>query len=173
LFAGIFIIADAPYKVGDFIVLEGDLRGRVTSIGIRSTRILTLDDVEITVPNAIIGNSMLINEVGGPAPKQRLKISVQAAYGSDVDEVEKALLSAADNEPLVCESPKPTVRFRSFGDSGLDFWLLVWVDDAARREELAHILNKKVYRAFAEHGIQIPFPQRDVHIKEAPSRSAK
>jgi small-conductance mechanosensitive channel len=173
LFAGIFIIADAPYKVGDFIVLENDLRGRVTSIGIRSTRILTLDDVEITIPNAIIGNSTLINEVGGPTPKQRVKIAVQAAYGTDIEAVETALLSTTEGEPLVCETPDPKVRFRSFGDSGLDFWLLVWIDDAARREELVHILNKKVYRAFAEAGIGIPFPQRDVHLKEAPPRSGQ
>lgn len=170
LFAGIFIIADAPYKVGDFIVLENGLRGRVTSIGIRSTRILTLDDVEITIPNAIIGNGMLINEVGGPAPKQRVKISVQAAYGSDIDLVEKTLLSATEGVDLLSGHPTPKVRFTAFGDSGLDFQLLVWLDDAARREELVSMLNARVYRAFAAAGIEIPFPQRDVHIKEAPPR---
>ena len=170
LFAGLFIVADAPYKVGDFIVLENQLRGRVTSIGIRSTRILTLDDLEITVPNQIISNGMLINEMGGPAPRQRVKIAVQAAYGSDLDAVEKALLSAAEGVELVSDNPKPRIRFTSFGDSGLNFQLLVWLDEASRREELVSILNTRVYRAFAAAGIEIPFPQRDLHIKEAPPR---
>lgn len=173
LFAGIFIVADAPYKVGDFIVLEGELRGgpirgRVTSIGIRSTRVLTQDDVEVTVPNAIIGNSKIINEVGGPTPTQRVAVDVQAAYGSDIDRVEAALLEAAEGVELVSAEPKPRVRFRSFGDSGLDFRLLVWLDEAARREELVHILNTRIYKGFAAAGISIPFPQRDVWIKEAP-----
>ena len=66
LFAGVFILADAPYKIGDFIVLDGGERGRVTKIGIRTTRILTRDDVEITIPNATIANSKIINESGGP-----------------------------------------------------------------------------------------------------------
>ena len=81
LFSGIFIVADAPYKVGDYIVLDGGLRGRVTSIGIRSTRILTLDDIEITIPNAVIGSSKIINEAGGPQVHQRLGVTVDEFMG--------------------------------------------------------------------------------------------
>ena len=87
LFAGVFILADAPYKLGDFIILDSGERGAVTHIGIRSTRILTRDDVEITVPNSIMGNVKIINESGGPYEKYRIRIKVGVAYGSDIDRV--------------------------------------------------------------------------------------
>ncbi len=166
LFSGIFIVADAPYKVGDFIVLDAGLRGRVTKIGMRSTRILTLDDVEITVPNAVIGNSKIVNETGGPHPKQRVAVSVSAAYGSDIDQVIEVLLSCADGVANLAETPKPKVQFRTFGGSGLDFQLLVWVMDAARRDHTVSELNCKVYKAFAAAGIEIPYSKHDVYIKE-------
>ena len=89
LFAGIFIVADAPYKVGDFVVLDNTTRGQVLEIGMRSTRLLTRDDVEITVPNAVIANSQIVNQTGGPREKMRVRVKVEAAYGSDVDQVEK------------------------------------------------------------------------------------
>ena len=92
LFAGIFILTDAPYKIGDFVVLEGNLRGMVTQIGIRSTRILTRDDVEVTIPNSIMGNSKVVNESGGPHLKYRIRVKVGVAYGSDIDLVQNALL---------------------------------------------------------------------------------
>jgi len=85
LFAGVSIVADAPYKTGDYIILESGERGMVSHIGLRSTRILTRDDVEITVPNGIIGNSKIINEAGGPSAKHRIRIAVGVAYGSDID----------------------------------------------------------------------------------------
>jgi small-conductance mechanosensitive channel len=168
LFAGIFIVADAPYKVGDFIVLDGGLRGCVTRIGFRSTRILTLDDVEITVPNAVIGNSKIVNEAGGPYIKQRVAIQVSAAYGSDVDQVREVLLSVTDGTPGVSEHPTPDTRFRSFGASGLDFELLVWVEDPARRDRVVCDLNTRVYKAFARAGIEIPYSKHDVYIKQMP-----
>ena len=166
LFSGIFIVADAPYKIGDFIVLDGSLRGRVTKIGMRSTRILTLDDVEITVPNAVIGNSKIVNETGGPDPKQRLAVDVQAAYGSDVDKVTEVMLGCADGVSNLAETPKPQVLFCGFGASGLDFRLYVWVLDAARREHTLSELNYKIYKAFAVAGIEIPYSKHDVYIKE-------
>ena len=168
LFAGIFIVADAPYKVGDYIVLEPAIRGRVTSIGIRSTRILTLDDTEITVPNSIMGNSMIVNEVGGPAPKQRTTISVSVAYGSDIDVVHQVLLGCTEGVELICSNPKPLTRFMSFGDSGLNFNLHVWIARPEKRDELTSLLNEAVYKAFAKHEIEIPFPQQDVHIRDVP-----
>ncbi len=87
LFAGIFIVADSPYKVGDFIVLDNTTRGQVLDIGIRSTRLLTRDDVEITVPNAVIANSQIVNQTGGPEAKMRVRVKVEVAYGRDVDQV--------------------------------------------------------------------------------------
>ena len=162
-FAGIFIIADAPYKVGDWIVLDGDLRGRVIKIGVRSTRLLTSDDIEITVPNSVIGASKIVNEVGGPSVKQRIRIKVQCAYGSDIDQVREVLLACGD-EPEVARDPAPQVNLNSFGDSGLNVELRVWIEDPARRDAIVDRLNSRVYKAFAAAGIAIPFPQRDIHI---------
>ena len=99
LFSGVFILADAPYKVGDFVVLDGGLRGQVQEIGIRSTRILTRDDVEVTVPNAVIGNGRIVNETGGPHDKMRVRVKVSAAYGSDVDQVRDVLLGCTEDAP--------------------------------------------------------------------------
>jgi MscS family membrane protein len=168
-FAGIFIIADAPYKMGDFIVINEGLRGRVTRIGMRSTRILTRDDVEINVPNALIGNSTILNEVGGPYAKQRTKVTVAAAYDSDVDRVSEVLLSCVDGFEHVCAHPKPEVRFREFGDSGLIFDLLFWVDDPATRNRTVAQMNMRVFKAFHAAGIEIPYSKHDVYIKEMPS----
>ncbi|MCB9558923.1 MAG: mechanosensitive ion channel [Kofleriaceae bacterium] len=168
LFSGIFIVADAPYKVGDFIVLDADLRGQVTKIGMRSTRILTRDDVEITVPNAVIGNSKIVNETGGPNTKQRVRVAVDAAYGSDIDLVRKVMLGCVDGVGHVTAEPKPQVRFREFGGSGLRFELLVWIDDPAIRGTVIDILNCRIYKAFGAAGIEIPYSKHDVYIKQMP-----
>lgn len=172
LFSGFFILADAPYQLGDWIIIDGtirgNLRGKVTHIGMRSTRILTRDDVEITVPNSLIANSELINEMGGPYPKQRVRVSVGVAYGSDIDKVRGVLLDCAADHPLVAEVPTPEVRFRAFGDSGLQFELLVWLEDPSVRGRLIDELNCRVYKAFAAASIEIPFPKQDVYIRAMP-----
>jgi len=171
LFAGVSIIADAPYKTGDFIILDTGERGMVSHIGLRSTRILTRDDIEITIPNGIIGNSKIINEAGGPSAKHRIRIPVGVAYGSDVDVVIAALSAVADNHTEVCKTPAARVRFRRFGDSSLDFEMLCWIDLPVNRGRMIHELNCAVYKSFQEEGIQIPFPQRDVHLHPAPENN--
>jgi len=93
-FSGIFILADAPYKIGDYIVLVDGTRGRITDIGIRSTRMLTRDDVEIIVPNAVIGNSQVVNQSGGPYEMFRLRVPFSVAYGSDITLGHSARFSA-------------------------------------------------------------------------------
>ena len=168
LFAGVSIIADAPYKTGDFINLESGERGMVTHIGLRSTRILTRDDVEITVPNGIIGNSKIINEAGGPSARHRIRVAVGVAYGSDIDRVIATLSGVAAAHSEVCSEPEPRVRFRKFGDSSLDFELLCWIDQPIDRGRMTHELNCAVYKAFAENEITIPFPQRDLHVRTMP-----
>ena len=169
LFSGVFIVADGPYKVGDFIVLDGELRGEVSHIGMRSTRILTRDDVEITVPNAVIGGSKIVNESGGPYVKQRIRVAVEAAYGSDVDLVREVLLSCPEGVDDVCETPEPQVRFRKFGGSGLLFELMVWIDQPALRGRIIDKLNTRVYKRFAEANIEIPYSKHDVYIKQMPT----
>lgn len=171
LFAGVSIVADAPYKTGDYIILESGERGMVTTIGLRSTRILTRDDVEITIPNGIIGNSKIINEAGGPSTKHRIRIAVGVAYGSDIDLVIETLSAAATDHEEVCRTPEPRVRFRKFGDSSLDFELLCWIEQPIDRGRLQHEMNCAVYKAFAKENISIPFPQRDLHVRSMPQNA--
>ena len=169
LFSGVFILTDAPFKLGDFILLDSGERGEVTHIGIRSTRLLTRDDVEITVPNSIMGNAKITNETGGPHEQYRIRVKVGVAYGSDIDKVKSVLMDVAASQPEVCKAPAPRVRFRAFGDSSLDHELLCWVDKPVLRGRVTHLLNTAVYKRFIKEGIDIPFPQRDVFIKTAPA----
>ena len=169
LFSGVFIMADAPYKIGDFIVLDTGERGAVTHIGIRSTRILTRADVEVTIPNSVMGNSKITNESGGPYEKYRCHVSVGVAYGSDIDKVREILTSIAQAEKLVCVDPEPRVRFRLFGASSLDFDLQVWIQKPVMRGSVVDSLNSEIYRQFNEHGIEIPYSKQDLYIKELPA----
>ncbi len=168
LFSGVFILADAPYKIGDFVVLDTGERGEVTHIGIRSTRLLTRDDIEVTVPNSVMGNTKIINESGGPGEKYRIRIAVSVAYGSDIDKVREVLVNIALNEEAVCEDPEPRVRFRAFGASGLDFELLCWIAQPVLRGRLTDRLNCQVYKRFIEEKIEIPYSKHDLYIKEMP-----
>jgi small-conductance mechanosensitive channel len=163
-FAGIFILADAPYKIGDFIILDSGERGRVTDIGIRSTRILTRDDIQIILPNAVIGNAKIVNETGGPHEKERVRVKVGVAYGSDIDKVREVLLGVAANSRHLLAEPKPIVRFSEFGDSSLNFQLMGWIDEPVLSGPAIDELNTAIYKRFAKEGIEIPFPQRDVHL---------
>ncbi len=165
LFSGVFIMADSPYQLGDFIVLDSGERGAVTNIGIRSTRILTRDDVEITIPNSIMGNTKITNEAGGRHEKYRIRVKVGVAYGSDIDKVHEILIAVAADFPNVCKIPAPRVRFRTFGNSSLDHELLCWVETPVLRGKVLHGLNTAVYKQFAKKNIEIPFPQQDIHIK--------
>lgn len=167
LFAGIFILADAPYKLGDFIVLGTGERGRVTDIGIRSTRILTRDDIEVTIPNSLIANGTVVNETGGPHDKRRVRVTVGVAYGSDIDKVKEVLMDVGVNAKHAVKLPEPRVRFREFGDSALVFQLMVWIDEPVLRGRAVDELNTAIYKRFIEAGIEIPFPQRVVHMPKA------
>jgi MscS family membrane protein len=166
LFSGIFIVADAPYKVGDFIVLDGGLRGQVTKIGLRSTRMLTDDDVEVTVPNAVIAGGKIVNESGGPSVAQRIGVAVDVAYGSDLDRVRAVLVRCAEGVPHLATDPPPQARFMAFGASGLAFELNVWLADPAERGTVLDVLHTAIYKAFQSARIEIPYPKHDVYLKE-------
>ena len=168
LFSGVFILADAPYKVGDFVILDNELRGEVQEIGLRSTRIQTRDDIQVTVPNAVIANARIVNETGGPSDTMRVRVRVSTAYGSDVDQVRDVLLACTEDAPFLVDEPAPRVRFRAFGESGLDFELLAWIERPVYRGRVLDDLNRRVYKAFAAAGIEIPYAKRDVYVKELP-----
>ena len=173
LFAGVAILADRPYAIGDYINLDSGERGQVTHIGLRSTRLMTRDDVEVTVPNSVMGSAKIINESGGPVSRYRVRAQVGVAYGSDIDKVEEVLLTVVSNNEKICNTPEPRVRFRVFGESSLDFELLAWIYRPAERGLVLHEINCEIYKAFDLAGIQIPFPQRDLHIKEMPGTTER
>jgi MscS family membrane protein len=166
LFSGFFIVADAPYKIGDYINLDTGERGKVAAIGLRSTRLLTRDDVEITIPNGVIANAKIINESGGPHLKIRTAVPVGVAYGSDVDQVMRILEGIGEAHPETCAQPTPRARMRAFGASSLDFDLLIWIDHPEQRGLIRHELLMEIYKAFDREGIEIPYSKHDVYIKQ-------
>lgn len=173
LFAGFSLIADSPYKLGDYVVLDTGERGEVTKVGMRSTRLLTRDDVEVTIPNSQMADAKIVNESGGPWIKFRIRLQVGVAYGSDVDQVVEVLEGVTGESDAVCADPVPRVRMRGFGDSSLDFELLCWINHPAERGLISHHLYMDIYKALAREGIEIPFPQRDVWVRELPQESTQ
>jgi small-conductance mechanosensitive channel len=169
LFSGFFIVADAPYKIGDYINLDSGERGKVSAIGLRSTRLMTRDDIEITIPNGVIAAAKIVNESGGPAQQMRQRIPVGVAYGSDVDQVCEVLLVVGLSHPDVRKWPEPRVRMRGFGASSLDFELLVWIENPEDGGRIKHDLLMATYKALNEAEIEIPYAKQDVYIKEMPS----
>lgn len=168
LFAGFFIIADAPYVIGDYIILNSGERGYVVNVGIRSTRMRTRDDVEIIIPNAEMANSKIINESGGIRDRYRVRVQVGVAYGSDLDHVCALLDQVAAAHPEIAKDPASRVRNRGFGDSSIDFELLCWIREPADRGRIKHELYMAIYKAFERENVVIPFPQRDLWVKQMP-----
>lgn len=165
-FGGVSIFMDRPFRAGDYIVLDGGERGEVKAVGMRSTRLLTRDDVMISIPNSVITNAKVVNQ-SLPHPSFRVRVKIGVAYGSDIDLVESTLLDIAHQNSLAVASPEPRVRFRAFGDSALEFELLCWAARPHDRGRLIHLLCKDIYKTFNEKGIAIPFPQQDIHLHQA------
>lgn len=171
LFSGFFIVADAPYKLGDYINLDTGERGKVSAIGLRSTRLLTRADVEITIPNGVIANAKIVNESGGPNLKMRVSIAVGVAYGTDLDRLCEVLIDLAVAHQEVCIDPKPRMRLRGFGASSVDFDLLVWIEHPEYKGRISHELYMRIYKTLGEEGIEIPYSKQDLYIKELPDNS--
>ncbi len=172
IFSGVFLLADRSYKVGDVVVMDTGERGRVEHVGLRTTRLLTRDDVEITVPNAVMGNSKITNETGGPQEWFRVRIPVSLAYGADIDHAQAVLLDIATRHPDVCDVPEPRTRFRMFADWSLNFELLLWVSSPELRGRVAHSVNCAIYKRFQEEGIEFPFPKQDLVLYRGGSPSS-
>jgi MscS family membrane protein len=162
-FGGISIFIDKPYKIGDYIDLDSKERGEVIAIGVRSTRINTRDDVEISIPNSIIANTKIINE-SAPVANFRVRIPFIVAYGTDVDLMEKTVLELTSNNTNVIKEPAPRLRLRKFGESGLEYELLCWAIDPAQRGLTIHEICTAIYKKFHELKIVIPYPQRVLHV---------
>ena len=176
--SGFILIFERPIKIGDLVeIMDIDLFGRVSSINLRSTVIVSLDEKEIIVPNSqLITES--VHNLTHANNLFRLRIPVGVSYGSDVDLVKKVLLDAADAHlgvikesiPNMSNVTAPFVRFTAFGNSSLDFELLAWIPDSFQRFDVASDLHFIIWQKFKEHNITIAFPQLDVHFdpKENP-----
>jgi small-conductance mechanosensitive channel len=163
--SGLIILAERPIQVGDRVDLGTNTVGKVMRIGARATHVLTNDNIMIIVPNAEFVTNRVVNWTHID-PRVRLRISVGVSYNSDPHVVEKLLLEVADANPDVLKNPAPTVVFKEFGDSALDFELRVWSGEMAHRPgTLESQLNFAIWDRFKQHGIEIPFPQRDLHLK--------
>ena len=165
-FGGISIFLDRPYHIGDYIVLNTGERGEVVSIGLRSTRIRTRDDVFVSIPNSLMATAKIINE-SSFLPQYRIRCRVGVAYSSDLSEVEKVLLDAVKDNPRVLLDPEPRVRFRSFGDWSVEVELLAWIKDPRDRGLVRDQIIRRIHQAFREAKIQIPYPQQEVAYKTA------
>jgi len=163
-FSGLIIMFERPIKIGDRIVVD-NVEGTVVEIGARSTVVLSNDNINIIVPNSKFITENVVNWKYNDA-SVRFKIPVGVAYGSDVRKVEKILLEVAKSEEEVLEDPPPVVRFMEFGESSLNLELRAWSTSAIdRKGRLISALNFAIYDKFREHGVEIPFPQRDLHIR--------
>ncbi|MBP0003037.1 MAG: mechanosensitive ion channel [Cyanobacteria bacterium SBC] len=161
--SGIIIAFNRPIQVGDFIQI-GDLVGTVERIGSRSTELVTLDQLSIIVPNSRFLEQEIVNWSHGN-PVSRFRVPVGVAYGSKVPLVRKALLEAARSHPEILRYPAPQVWFQEFGDSSLNFDLFVWIREPQKQFKYRSELNYRIHASLAKYRIEIPFPQRDLHLK--------
>jgi small-conductance mechanosensitive channel len=162
--SGIILLTERPVQVGDRVEVGG-INGDVVRIGARSTWVRTNDNVVIIIPNSEFINNRVTNWTVNDR-KVRFNIPLGVSYGSDPERVREVLLEVAGRHPDVLKDPGPQILFKGFGDSSLDFDLRVWTTTRVQTPlPLASELYFSIFRAFKESGIEIPFPQRDLHLK--------
>ena len=164
LISGLTILVEEPIKVGDRVEV-GEVSGDIVNISLRSTTIVTNDNISIIVPNSEFISSQVINWSHNNRII-RFRIPVGVSYDEDPEIVKKLLMEVADENPNVQKEPKPRVFFVKFGDSSLDFKLGIWTSSHTDKPEFIRSeINYAIFKKFKENNIKIPFPQRDVHIK--------
>jgi small-conductance mechanosensitive channel len=165
--SGLIILFERPIKAGDRIEV-GEVEGGWTPIGARATTVVTNDNISVIVPNSSFISQDVVNW-SYTDRKVRFKIGVSVAYGSDPRLVERLLLEVARENRDVREEPEPGVRFLEFGDNGLQFELRAWSSSLLHRKgKLTSDLNFGIHEKFAAHGLEFPFPQRDIHVRTLP-----
>jgi small-conductance mechanosensitive channel len=162
--SGIIILAERPIAIGDRIVV-GDVTGQVKAINLRSTTVVTNDNITVVVPNAEFIAKSVTNWSYGD-PKVRFRIPVGVAYGTEVDKLKVLLLEVAHEHPKALRDPPPSVFFDGFGDSSLHFELAVWTAEmTSNPRRFRSDLNFAIEKKLRENSIEIPFPQRDLHLR--------
>jgi len=161
--SGLILLIERPVGRGDFVQI-GEVCGSVTDIGMRATKVVTRDEVTIIVPNSELITAQVINH-SVPTTNLRITVKVGVAYGSDTALTKEVLLKVASDDPELLTDPPPEVRFEDFADSSLNFSLLAWIANPREDMRMASRLRFAIDAAFRAAGIQIPFPQRDVHVK--------
>lgn len=168
LASGFILLFERPVRVGDFVTITGPdsklTEGRVQSINLRTTIVMTNDHIAAVVPNSKLVNQTLINWSYGER-RSRISIPIGVSYDSDVELVTQTLLKAAEGVDHVMEEPKPSVQFLSFGDYSLNFRLLVWTSRPRRHPQIKSDINYRIQRLFKEAKIEIPFPQQDLNLR--------
>ena len=167
------MLMDRSIKPGDVIAVgtgSDKTVGQVNRIGIRAVSVITRDQIEYLIPNELLMTSTVENW-SFSTRDVRLKVPVGIAYGSDVELAERLMLQAAHEHPRVHAEPEPSVWLTAFGDSAIQFEIQLWIDDPeAGVGNIRSDVLKRIWGLFGEHGVHLPFPQRDVHIKEWPGR---
>jgi small-conductance mechanosensitive channel len=161
--SGLFLLFEGSLKIGDIVEVDGTI-GKVMEINLRSSEILTRDDVIIIIPNSKFIAEKVTNW-SHDNESVRFTVHVSVAYGSDVDKVYECLEEAMKENEHTAKSPEPFIRFAKFGESALEFEMFFWSSATFRIENVKSDLRRSVYKKLAENGLAIPFPQRDVHIK--------
>ena len=162
--SGFLILTTRSVKRGDWITLQNNF-GKIVDIGIRTSTLRTVDNIDIIIPNAHLVTNELINW-SYTDTIVRIHIPVGVSYSSDANKVREALLEVASRDPHVRSNPQPEARFMEFGDSALNFELLVWVDiTEVKIPQVKSTINYTIWDIFKEKGIQIPFPQRDIWFR--------
>ncbi|MFW6126623.1 MAG: mechanosensitive ion channel domain-containing protein [Thermodesulfobacteriota bacterium] len=165
--SGLILLYERPIKVGDMLIIDGQW-GAVKEIRVRSTIFQTFDRYVLIIPNSdLISNKVLNWTYYGPGVN-RLTLKIGVSYGSDVHQVTKILEEVCRANPRVLEDPTPLIYFEAYGDSSLNFNIWAFVRSPADRIATTHELNSAIFEAFNEHGIEIPFPQRDLYVKSWP-----
>jgi small-conductance mechanosensitive channel len=163
--SGLILLLERPVKKGDLVEV-GMTRGVVRSIHARATIVTTFDNVDIIVPNGDLITQQVVNQTFG-SRSLRIRVEVGVAYGSDTALVRDTLERIAAAHPEVLREPAPVVLFSAFGESSLDFAVLAWVSDPIRQARIASDLRFAIDEAFRAAHIEIPFPQRDLHIRSS------
>ena len=162
--SGLILLAERPIRIGDWIVVSGN-EGTVKKINVRSTEIETFDRCSLIIPNSNLISQVVENWSHG-SPIGRIKINIGVSYDSDPDQVREILLACANTHERVIPAPAPRVVFYDFGASSLDFQLRVFIDDIGYCTIVASDLRFEIFRALKDAGIEIPFPQRDIHLRD-------